>query len=159
MNIATRTATKNDHEALAHIASELNVMHARALPDRFRVASDALPTDYFHSLIDSENATILLAERDGDVLGYAILHIKEAPPIPVSMPRRFAFLSDVVVDEAEQGQGIGRLLMDAAVEWAREQSVSSLELGVFEFNEAAIAFYQHLGFQTTKRTMSLPIKS
>jgi ribosomal protein S18 acetylase RimI-like enzyme len=158
MNIEIRTATLDDHEAVSRIASELNLVHARALPHRFRVASDALPRDYFGSLVQSEDATVLVAERDRDVLGYAILQIKEAPPILVSMPRRYAFLNDLAVAEAEQGQGLGRLLVDAAVVWTRDQGASALELGVFEFNEAAIAFYEYLGFRTSKRTMALPVE-
>lgn len=158
MGITIRTAMIDDHEGVARIASELNVMHARALPDRFRITSDALPDEYFHSLIESQEATILVAERDGEVLGYAILLIKNALPISVAVPRHVAFLNDIAVTKVEQGRGIGRLLTDAAVAWAREQGASALELGVFEFNADAIAFYEHLGFQSTKRTMSLPIE-
>lgn len=157
MNITIRTVTTDDHEAISRIARELNLMHAQALPDRFRVASDVLPTEYFHSLVESADATVLIAERNGELLGYEIIKIMDAPPIPISVPRRIAFLSDLAVAEAEQAQGIGRLLMDVAVTWAREQGASALELGVFEFNDAAIAFYEHLGFRTNKRTMSLQI--
>lgn len=132
-------------------------MHARALPDHFRVAADALPTEYFKSLIESEDATILVSERAGEVLGYEILLIKDAPRIPVAVPRRVAFLNDIAVTEPERGLGIGRILIDAAVAWAREQDASALELGVFEFNADAIGFYEHLGFHTSKRTMSLSI--
>lgn len=159
MNIVIRTATFDDHEAIARVARELNVMHARALPDRFRVTPDAFPAAYFRSLLESPEVAILLAGRDGDVLGHAILQVKEAVSIPVAAPRRFAFLSDLVVAEAERRRGIGRLLMDAAVVWAREQGASSLELGVFEFNAGAIAFYERYGFASSKRTMSLRIEN
>lgn len=157
--IGIRTATNDDQEAVSRVASEVNAMHARALPDRFRVAPDPLPAEYFRSLVESGEATVLVADRDGEVLGYAILQIKDVPPIPVAVPRRVVFLNDFAVVEAEQGQGIGRLLMNVAVAWARKRGASTLELGVFEFkfNAGAIAFYEHLGFHSTKRTMLLRI--
>jgi putative acetyltransferase len=44
-------------------------------------------------------------------------------------------------------RGIGRALLQAAVEWARESGVSKLELHVFPHNEAAIRLYETFGFQ------------
>ena len=152
-----RTATNDDHEALSHTAIEINVMHAKALPGRIQVTADPLPTDYFHALIEADDATILVADRDGDTLGYAILKIVESPPIPMIVPRRYVFLNDLVVSQAEQRQGIGRHLIDSSVDWARAQGASEIELGVFEFNGYAIAFYEHLGFRTIKRTVSIPV--
>lgn len=157
MNVLIRTATNDDHRAFVCIANEINVSHARALAERFRVVSDAMPVDYFRSLIESDDATVLAADRHSRVVGYAILHVRESPSIPISVPRRYAFMSDLAVAEAEQRQGIGRRLIDAAVGWARAQSASEIELGVFEFNESAISFYEHLGFRTVKRIMSLHI--
>lgn len=43
-------------------------------------------------------------------------------------------------------RGIGRALLERAVEWAREAGVRKLELHVFPHNEAAIALYEGFGF-------------
>lgn len=154
-DIGIRPATIQDHDAINRIAREINVMHVEALPDRFRFASDALPRDYIYALIESDDSTVMVAERHGDIVGYAILHIKESSPIPVAAPRRYVVLNDLVVTEADRNYGIGRLLVEATIDWTREQGVYEIELGVFEFNDSAIAFYEHLGFHTVKRTMSL----
>jgi RimJ/RimL family protein N-acetyltransferase len=42
--------------------------------------------------------------------------------------------------------GIGRGLLEAAVEWARSAGVRKLELHVFPHNEPAIALYEAFGF-------------
>ena len=44
-------------------------------------------------------------------------------------------------------QGVGRALMAAAEEWAREVGVRKLELHVFPYNDAAIALYEGLGYE------------
>jgi ribosomal protein S18 acetylase RimI-like enzyme len=44
-------------------------------------------------------------------------------------------------------QGIGRSLLEQAVEWARESQVEKLELHVFPHNEPAIRLYEQFGFE------------
>lgn len=157
MCISIRAATVDDHQSLTRIAREINAMHAEALPARFQIAADPLPLDYFQALLNSDEDHVLVAERAGVVVGYAILRIRESPPVPVVMPRRYVLLNDLVVTGAAQGQGIARMLVEASVGWARSRGAAELQLGVYEFDERAIAFYEHLGFTTLKRTMALPV--
>ena len=44
-------------------------------------------------------------------------------------------------------QGVGRALLEAAVEWARESRIRKLELHVFPHNEPAIRLYDQFGFE------------
>ena len=44
-------------------------------------------------------------------------------------------------------QGIGRALLEAAVEWARGAGVRKIELHVFPHNEGAIKLYDEFGFE------------
>src|SRR5690554_4327335 len=157
MRTTIRTATIHDHEAVSRVAAELAGMHARALPERFRHASDPMPLEYYRSLVEGADASVIVADRAGDIVGYEVLRLQETPPIDILKPRRVAFLSDLAVADAARGQGIGRLLVDAALVWAQEHGATDIELGVYEFNESAIAFYEHLGFGTIKRTMMLPV--
>lgn len=43
-------------------------------------------------------------------------------------------------------RGVGRALLDSAVDWARGTGVRKIELHVFPHNEPAIALYEHFGF-------------
>jgi RimJ/RimL family protein N-acetyltransferase len=52
----------------------------------------------------------------------------------------------LMVDAEHRRRGIGRALLQAAVEWARTAGVEKLELHVFPWNEAAIALYESFGF-------------
>jgi ribosomal protein S18 acetylase RimI-like enzyme len=58
-----------------------------------------------------------------------------------------AYISDIAVDSAFEGQGIGRILLDKAEDWAREQDCSLLTLYVFSDNSRARKVYEKLGFK------------
>jgi ribosomal protein S18 acetylase RimI-like enzyme len=53
-------------------------------------------------------------------------------------------------------RGIGRLLVNAVLNWARGRNVRVLELMVTSNNESAIRFYERLGFTRTGRTEPYP---
>lgn len=46
-------------------------------------------------------------------------------------------------------QGLGKFLINKAIEIAREQNKDKIWLGVWEKNENAIAFYEKMGFVHT----------
>jgi RimJ/RimL family protein N-acetyltransferase len=45
-----------------------------------------------------------------------------------------------------RGRGVGSALMAAAIDWAREQGLHKLSLGVFAHNAAGLALYRKYGF-------------
>jgi ribosomal protein S18 acetylase RimI-like enzyme len=45
-----------------------------------------------------------------------------------------------------RGRGVGDALVNAVIEWAREQQASRVALGVLEGNKRAVAFYRRHGF-------------
>jgi ribosomal protein S18 acetylase RimI-like enzyme len=53
-------------------------------------------------------------------------------------------------------RGIGRLLVNEIMEWARERKARTLRLMVTCNNEPAIKFYERLGFTLTGRTEPYP---
>ena len=57
-----------------------------------------------------------------------------------------AYVGELVVAEAHEGQGIGRALMEAAETWARAHGLSLIVLHTGARNNRAIHFYKHLGY-------------
>lgn len=60
---------------------------------------------------------------------------------------KIAYISDIAVDSAFEGQGIGRILLDKAEDRAREEGCSLLTLYVFSNNSRARKVYEKLGFK------------
>ena len=57
-----------------------------------------------------------------------------------------AWIEDVFVRESARGRGLGRALVELALERARERGCARIELDVDEGNAAALALYRRLGF-------------
>jgi ribosomal protein S18 acetylase RimI-like enzyme len=57
------------------------------------------------------------------------------------------WLEDIFVDASARGSGVGRALVEAAFERARERGCARMELDVNEANPAALSLYESLGFE------------
>jgi GNAT superfamily N-acetyltransferase len=58
------------------------------------------------------------------------------------------WLEDIFVEESARGTGLGRALMEAAFERARERGCRRIELDVNEANSGAVRLYESLGFES-----------
>ena len=57
----------------------------------------------------------------------------------------------MMVDDAFRRRGVGRKLMHAGLDWARQHGIQKLSLRVFPHNHAAITLYEQTGFKMIKR--------
>jgi ribosomal protein S18 acetylase RimI-like enzyme len=88
-------------------------------------------------------ADVLVAEDDGQVIGYAI--VRQAVPIPSH--RDVLEINGLAVDPAHQGHGAGRQLVEACAEQARSRGARKLTLRVLGINDRARRLYESCGFQ------------
>jgi putative acetyltransferase len=83
-------------------------------------------------------ATIVVAERDGAMLGF------------VTIDQKTGYLDQLVVAPESWRSGIGRLLVDEA----KRLSPGKVDLHVNQDNERAIALYVKMGFSITGESVS-----
>ena len=157
MSATIRPAVKEDHAAIVPIGLETQNLHANAHPEIFMQGMSGVPAEYFSQLLERKDAMAFVAELDSQVIGYVLMKVRDAPQRELLVERREAIIDDIAVLRAYQGQGIGRQLFQACVEWAKAQRAVSLDLRVWEFNKNAIAFYEQRGMKTISRIMSLPL--
>ena len=55
------------------------------------------------------------------------------------------YLEDLVVTEKARGRGVGKALLNATIDLARQTECSGMMWQVLDWNEPAIAFYQKFG--------------
>ncbi len=60
---------------------------------------------------------------------------------------RRGYLQHLAVDRAYRGQGIGRQLVQRVLEALRSLGINKCHLFVIKENQAAIAFWQHIGWE------------
>jgi diamine N-acetyltransferase len=80
----------------------------------------------------------------GVAIGYAKMR-QTTPPRRVTN-RRAVELQRIYLLQAWLGQGLGRRLMDACLDQARQMDAGGVFLGVWEHNTRAIQFYESQGF-------------
>lgn len=115
---------------------ELLIQLSRSGKDRGEI-----PEAWFQDLIASPSHDMLLAIDDnGKIQGIATLSIIMGPIV-----RKIAYLEDFVTDSSMRGQGVGTLLWDAMLDWAREKGCTELNFTSGIGREAAWKFYQNKG--------------
>jgi GNAT superfamily N-acetyltransferase len=143
MSVTLRPATEADHAALRALDDRL-IAEAR-LPGATRVDLQRFQRRFTDSALadqDPKSRLIVATDDSGAILGY--MHLK--PTHDDVLDCETGYLSIIAVAENASGQGIGRLLMETAETWAREQRYPSLLLDMFASNETARRFYAKAGF-------------
>ena len=95
----------------------------------------------FHSAVENNYADVLLACEGDNVVGLAsvyadILSIRYGPR---------CWLQDLIVASNQRSRGVGKLLLDAAQEWARDRGCTHLELASGGGRQDAHRFYLREG--------------
>lgn len=94
-------------------------------------------TQYRRHLV-SETALVLVAATEHQLLGSAVLFFRKHS--------QSARLYSLATEPAARGRGLGRALLDAAINAAHQRGCSALHLEVRMDNSAAVALYERAGF-------------
>ena len=89
-------------------------------------------------------AEALIAERDGEALGYALFF----PTFSSFLASTGVWLEDLFVRPDSRGAGVGKALLEAVAARVRERGGERLEWAALDWNELALGFYRGIGAQT-----------
>ena len=154
MEISVRKATADDYESLCELFDEGDALHRDNLPQIFQKPGGAVrERDYYCGLITDESIALFVAEAGGNLVGFVHAMVRDAPALPMFVPRCYAIVDGIVVKSGFQNRGIGGTLMEKMHEWAIAKGAGSIELNVYEFNGNAISFYESLGYRAFSRKM------
>ncbi len=78
-----------------------------------------------------------VVEEDGMIQGFALYYIRYS-----TWKGQRMYLEDIIVTEAARGRKLGKMLMDALIEEAKEKKFSGIVWQVLEWNEPALNFYK-----------------
>lgn len=98
--------------------------------------------------------TFLLARIDDLPVGYARLY--EGAELPRALAgSKCIEVARIYNEQRAIGKGVGKALMEACIDVAREKGKQWIWLGVWEHNRRAIAFYEKMGFEIFDRHIFL----
>jgi ribosomal protein S18 acetylase RimI-like enzyme len=153
--VLIRPARSADLEAMGRLGALLVRTHHDFDPDRFIAATPRTEPGYrsfFGTQLDKPDILVLVAERDGQVVGYTYAGVEGNDWMSLRGPA--GVLHDIVVDPAHRGQGVGQMLLDATLEALQAKGAPRVVLLTAERNESAQRLFARAGFRRTMIEMT-----
>lgn len=140
-------AKKEDRKQIALLYEGIDRIHCDNVPDTFKLVLAENRQELILDDMNNDNIRYIVAEVNGEILGFAKLLIKQIPDNhPVLLPKKLLHIEEIAVKEKRVG--IGTQLITYAESVAKELEASLLTLNVIKFNEDAKKFYLKTGFES-----------
>lgn len=131
--------------------NSLREHHAKVTPDlgepRPRAESWRRRRSEYEAWLEDGDAFVLLAERSGVGVGYAMVHVRSGSPT-WPLGERAGEIETLSVLPEERGQGTGSALLEAVRVELSAEGIRELSLHVMHTNSDAMRFYERHGFET-----------
>ena len=142
---AVRRATAADAADIGRLLHDFNTEYDDPTPGPERLA------ERIETLLAGGDTEVLLGGPGPD--GLAVLRFREA----IWSEALECYLAELYVAPAKRGRGLGRALMNAAMELARRTGADYMDLGTSEADGVARALYESLGFSNREGKPDGPI--
>jgi ribosomal protein S18 acetylase RimI-like enzyme len=153
--VIIRPAVTKDMPTIGRLGALLVRLHHDFDPQRFIAATARTERSYasfLGSQLESPNVVVLVAERDGEVLGYTYAGIEDYDYMSLRGPAGVVY--DIVVDPAHREHGVGRMLLDATLSALEARGAPRVVLSTAEQNEPAQRLFARAGFRRTMIEMT-----
>ena len=133
--IRVRRATPGDAAAVARLLDDFQAEYDEPSPGTEQLE------ERYADLIRNREMTVLLVGDGPD--GFAQLRYR--PWVYSAGPNAHSYLEELYVVPKQRGQGLGRALLEAAMDAARDEGATFMELGTSEADTAARRLYRERG--------------
>jgi len=133
--ITIRKAIKEDAKHIHRLITEL------AVYEELENEMVATVEDLATSIFDKKQAEVIMAELDGEVVGYALYFYSYS----TFLAKAGIYLEDLYVEKAHRGKGIGKTLLSHLAKITVDSGFGRLEWSVLDWNKPAIDFYKSIG--------------
>lgn len=113
----------------------MNILYEGKLKyDRFK--------DVYKLKLQEENSYYIVALEEDNVVGVLTSELQEK----LHRKRLQLFIEDLIVEEAKRNNGIGKALIENAINYAKDNNCEVVELTSYKDNIKAHKFYENNGF-------------
>lgn len=134
-NFIVRKATENDISLIENMIKGLATYERR--PQDMTGTKESL----HYWLFEKNIATALIAELNGEPVGYAIYY----PVFASFVAKGGVHLEDMFLKEENRRGGLGTKFFSAIEEFVKQDGFSEMEWSCLDWNEPAIRFYNKIG--------------
>lgn len=147
-NVTIRTASINDARLLADLGAITfhdTFVTFNTEKDMELYLAKNFSTAQLERELNEEGTKFIIAERNGEAVGYAKMRAQEEPE-GLNEPNQIE-IERIYTRKEYFGKAVGKTLMDACLNIAKSGGHKVVWLGVWEHNPRAIAFYVKCGFE------------
>lgn len=134
-NFSIRPATKSDARIIVHLIQEL------AAYEKLSHEAVMTPELIEKNVFDNGYAHVLLAEENGQVVGFALYFFN----FSTFLGKPGLYLEDLFIEPNHRGKGYGKKLLIELASIALEKDCGRMEWMVLDWNTPSIEFYKSLG--------------
>lgn len=134
-NFTVRKATENDINLIENLIKGLAAYEKR--PQDMTATQE----DLRYLLFEKNIATALIAELDGEPVGYAIYY----PVFASFAAKAGVHLEDLFLKPEKRRSGLGTRFFAEVAEFVKQDGFSYIEWSCLDWNEPAINFYNKIG--------------
>jgi diamine N-acetyltransferase len=159
VSLVIRRAVPGDFDAICELADQMDDPHREHLPNRFRRPEGTVRRrDRTEALMRDKETFLAVAELDGRAVGIVNAGIETMPDYPQKRPLKSVTVRGIVVRQELRRQGVGSALLGEVSKWARERGADEIQANVYDFNEAAHAFFARAGLKPLSHRLVLPLE-
>lgn len=156
MSISVRRAQEKDIPVILKLLIEVNMVHHNGRPDLFKGPARKYNEEQLRELFKDESRPIFVGVDDNDeAVGYGFCIITDIKDHQLLTDRKELYIDDLCVDECARGMGVGHVIYDAIVAYARDIGCTHLSLHAWNCNPNAMQFYKNLGLKPRQEELEL----
>lgn len=156
MKLSVRRAEEKDTPRIMNLLRQVNNVHSQGRPDIFIPDGTKYTPGQLKILMSDDSRPIFVAVDEHDeVCGYGFCVMIVTEETSNLRARRELYIDDLCVDETLRRQGVGQVLYDYILNYAREEGCYHLTLNVWQCNPSAMRFYEKQGMQMLKKEMEV----
>lgn len=144
-----RKATIHDLRAIIHLLLDDTLGKTR---EQLGNTIDKRYIEAFHRIEADPNQYLMVVTLDNEIVGTC--HLTIMPSLTFTGSTRMQ-IEAVRVSPAHRGQKIGEWMMNAAIDFAKSNHISMIQLTTNKQRPRAKKFYERLGFEATHEGMKL----
>lgn len=146
-----RRGNAGDIPGIKKLLGQVLMVHHNGRPDLFKSGTRKYTDEELIEILQDDSRPVFVAvNEENKVLGYAFCVFCQHLNNNILTDVKSLYIDDLCVDEELRGQGIGKVLYEYVVDYARRQGCYNVTLNVWSCNPAAMKFYEKCGLVPQK---------
>lgn len=139
--------TTKDFKEIARLNKSVQDWHQQNYPEVFKPFDLKAIEKALQAMLEKDKVFAFVAELNGNPVGYLLAYLEHRSESAFQYAQSILNIDQILVLEKYRGSGIGKALIDRAIELAKEKQVDEIQLDHWSANQSAEHFFAMHGFE------------